>query len=91
MGARYSPLGPAHGQEPLGGHGEGGADGAVVRDLHQRVQRRHRPREHSAVVAAVRDYHDCFYLVNLYSAIEYIYQLYMLMRKKYKKRTQNNC
>ena len=51
MGARYSPLGPAHGQEPLGGHGEGGADGAVVGDLHQRVQRRHSPGQHRVAVA----------------------------------------
>ena len=58
-----SPLWPAHGEEPLGGDGEGGAHGAVVRDLHQRVQRRHRPREHRAVVAAVRGGHHCFYAV----------------------------
>ena len=51
MGARYSPLGPAHGQEPLGGDGEGGADGAVVRDLHKRVQHWHRPRQHRVAVA----------------------------------------
>ena len=54
MGARYlrySPLWLAHGQEPLGGHGEGGAHRAVVRDLHQRVQRRHRPRQHRVAVA----------------------------------------
>ena len=48
---RYSPVGPAHRQEPLCGHGEGGADGAVVRDLHQRVQRRHSPGQHRVAVA----------------------------------------
>ena len=46
-----SPLWPAHGEEPLGGDGESGAHGAVVRDLHQRVQRRHSPGQHRVAVA----------------------------------------